>query len=183
MKKNKMMRLAAVLLVAVLMTTCAISGTFAKYITTGEGQDTARVAKWAWTIDDKDFGNGGVAFSNTIEFDLFNTINDSDAATPETDVAANLIAPGTSGSFSFVVRNNSEVNAKYSITYTVTSSGSTVPLVFTGMDNVTEEAINMGAEETINIDWVWDFAGDHTDLGVEAPTVTVQATITFEQVD
>ena len=31
MKKNKMMRLAAILLVCVLMTTSVISGTFAKY--------------------------------------------------------------------------------------------------------------------------------------------------------
>lgn len=46
MKKNKMMRIASVLLVAVLISTCAISGTFAKYITKAEGEDTARVAKW-----------------------------------------------------------------------------------------------------------------------------------------
>lgn len=46
MKKNRMMRLASVLLVAVLMTTCTISGTFAKYVSEGSADDTARVAKW-----------------------------------------------------------------------------------------------------------------------------------------
>jgi len=46
MKKNKMMRLASVLLVAVLLSTSVISGTFAKYVTTDEQFDTARVAKW-----------------------------------------------------------------------------------------------------------------------------------------
>lgn len=56
MKKNKMMRIASVLLVAVLISTCAISGTFAKYVTRVEGTDTARVAKWGilLTVDGAD---------------------------------------------------------------------------------------------------------------------------------
>ena len=49
MKKNKMMRLASGLLVAVLLTTCAISGTFAKYTSKVEGTDAARVAEF--TVD------------------------------------------------------------------------------------------------------------------------------------
>ena len=48
MKKNTMMRVASALLVAVLLTTCAISGTFAKYVSSAETSDTARVAKWGW---------------------------------------------------------------------------------------------------------------------------------------
>ena len=50
MKKNKMMRVASALLVAVLLTTCAISGTFAKYVTTADANDTARVAKWGVSV-------------------------------------------------------------------------------------------------------------------------------------
>ena len=46
MKKNRMMRLASILLVCVLLSTSVISGTFAKYVTTDAQQDTARVAKW-----------------------------------------------------------------------------------------------------------------------------------------
>ena len=46
MRKNKMMRAASALLVAVLLTTSTISGTFAKYVTTSEAKDEARVAKW-----------------------------------------------------------------------------------------------------------------------------------------
>lgn len=47
MKKNIMMRLSAVLLVAVLLTTCVISGTWAKYVTSTDNVgDTATVAKW-----------------------------------------------------------------------------------------------------------------------------------------
>ena len=79
MKKNRMMRLASVMLVAVLMTTCTISGTFAKYVTEATAQDEARVAAWG-------FGNSPV-----IDFELFS--NDY------TDVVgkggAQVIAPGT----------------------------------------------------------------------------------------
>lgn len=44
--KNKFLRLASILMMACLMTTCVISGTFAKYVTTDSASDTARVAKW-----------------------------------------------------------------------------------------------------------------------------------------
>ena len=53
MKKNFMMRAASVLLVAVMLTTCAISGTFAKYVTSDSGSDFARVAKFGVTVTDK----------------------------------------------------------------------------------------------------------------------------------
>lgn len=44
MKKNKMMRNTAALGVAVLLTASVLSGTLAKYTTTAEGTDSARVA-------------------------------------------------------------------------------------------------------------------------------------------
>ena len=50
MRKNRMMRAASALLVAVLMTTCTISGTFAKYVTEASGGDTARVAQWGVSV-------------------------------------------------------------------------------------------------------------------------------------
>ena len=109
MKKNKMMRIASVLLVAVLLSTCAISGTYAKYITTATGSDTARVAKWDVKLEEN-------TMSNTFNFDLFKTVNDSDG-NYENDVKPgtgddHIIAPGTSGSFTINLSNASEVNAK-----------------------------------------------------------------------
>ena len=51
MKKNKMMRLSAILLVAVLLSLSVISGTWAKYVTSGEEQtQTVTVAKWGVTV-------------------------------------------------------------------------------------------------------------------------------------
>ena len=97
MKKNKMMRIASVLLVAVLLTTCAISGTFAKYITEKESIDTARVAKFG--VDLVVTVDGAFA----TEYDADTTANDEHGvAIAKTVVAAdddqdNLVAPGTKG--------------------------------------------------------------------------------------
>ncbi len=93
MKKNKMMRLASGLLVAVLLTTCAISGTFAKYVTSADATDSARVAKWGVTVT-----ADGSMFAKTYAKD------DTSTGIPEaivnTVVSAdddNVVAPGTSG--------------------------------------------------------------------------------------
>ena len=97
MKKNTMMRLASGLLVAVLLTTCAISGTFAKYVTSKESTDTARVAKFGVDL--------GVTVDGAFatEYDADVTVTDKDgAAIAKTVVASstdqdNLVAPGTKG--------------------------------------------------------------------------------------
>ncbi len=50
MKKIKTMRAAGGLLIATLLTTSAVSGTYAKYVSGGSAGDTARVAKWGIVI-------------------------------------------------------------------------------------------------------------------------------------
>lgn len=90
MKKNKMMRAASALMVATLLTTSVISGTFAKYVTSGNASDTARVAKFGVTV---------TAASNTM-FKTTYTKTDTQAASTITNSVAsdtNVIAPGTSG--------------------------------------------------------------------------------------
>lgn len=94
MKKNKMMRIAAVLLIVTLLSTCAISGTFAKYITTGEGEGSARVAKWGIEISMTDN-----LFSNQYETDDADYAgrNNGDGKTYSVVSAdgADVVAPGT----------------------------------------------------------------------------------------
>ena len=62
MKKNAMLKIAAILMVAVLLTTCAISSTFAKYVSTKSTASTARVAKWGITMT---ASNNDSAFSKS----------------------------------------------------------------------------------------------------------------------
>ena len=49
-KKNWTMRAAVLMLVLVLITSCFVGGTFAKYVTSGSGTDSARVAKFGVTV-------------------------------------------------------------------------------------------------------------------------------------
>ena len=205
MKKNKMMRIASVLLVAVLLSTCAISGTFAKYTTTATTSDTARVAKWAFTLE-------GAPIANNFTFDLFEyTDNNVDV---DGNGSENVIAPGTTGSFEINLTNNSEVNAKYTISFTENNEQN-IPLQYSvdgatwkdsiaelTMANLTNIAIDMGASANQTIYWRWVFndtdtavtdgsahAGQtnssDTNLGTAATLaeVTINATVLVEQVD
>lgn len=83
MKKNKMMRIASVLLIAAMLSTCVISGTFAKYVTSGEATDTARVAKFGVAIT-----ANGTTFANAYQDDPVN-------ASVEVKSDVNVVAPGT----------------------------------------------------------------------------------------
>lgn len=49
-RKNHTLKLAGILLALVLVTSCFVGGTFAKYVTTGTGSDSARVAKFGVTV-------------------------------------------------------------------------------------------------------------------------------------
>lgn len=50
MKKMKSMRVAAVLLALVMITSCFVGNTFAKYVSSGGGEATARVAKFGVVV-------------------------------------------------------------------------------------------------------------------------------------
>ncbi len=113
MKKNKMMRLASVLLVAVLLSTCAISGTFAKYVSSDTATDNARVAYWGWG-------------SNIMgDLDLF----DGNYTNVDSRDDANVVAPGTekTATISLAYTPNGETKApevayKYDVVATATTT-------------------------------------------------------------
>lgn len=90
-KRSKLMRASGILLVLTLITSCFVGGTFAKYVSKGEGADIARVAKWGVVVTGQ-----GDAFSKEYETDD-KTIKDSIGVSVKSDVA--VIAPGTSGEF------------------------------------------------------------------------------------
>lgn len=91
MKKNRMMRLASVLLVAVLLTTCAISGTFAKYVTEASATDSARVAKFGVVVT-----ASGYLFDDHDPITATGTSVTVEAANGiATDEGDRVLAPGT----------------------------------------------------------------------------------------
>lgn len=111
MKKNLMMRIASFLLVAVLISTSAISGTYAKYVTSDNASDEARVAKWGISLQII-----GDLYADTYK----NTPTDwtSDTLTVQafdTSAAdANVVAPGTKNEkgLSFGLTGKPEVDYK-----------------------------------------------------------------------
>ena len=113
MKKNKMMRLASILLVCVLLTTSVISGTFAKYVTTDSASDTARVAKWGVVASIN--GNlFGATYDQSEEIISHNSIAASVSSSNANEL---VVAPGTNNddALTLSVSGNPEVSTK--VTY------------------------------------------------------------------
>lgn len=194
MKKLASSRITVIALILCLAVTCVLGGTLAKYISTGTGTDTATVAKWSFEVEDTEIA---VSPSPTVTFDLFNTINDTVGGAAETDVKANLIAPGTTGSFQIDLENKAEVNATYAIAFTETNASS-IPIEYslngTDWGNVGSVAVGPTAiametgTGSVTVYWRWVFAGnDATDTALgyagTAPSITVSATVTATQVD
>lgn len=198
MKKNKIFTLGLAIAFVFVLSLTLVSGTFAKYTSTVTGKDSAAVAKWAFQYGNNEGALTDIDLVSTkeISFNLFDTILDTNGDT-ETDVAANKIAPGTKGSFQFVVKNVSEVNATFDLTLELT--GAQVPFQYTiqvdegaassastTLPMLNNQAINRNASTTITITWEWPFDGNDTadtTLGLAASTVEVNATIVFVQVD
>ena len=118
MKKNMMLRTASVLLIAVLMSTCAISGTFAKYVTSENGSDNARVAKFGVVVEADSFGMFKTDYETDDEHATF-----SGAYSVSSSDGDKLLAPGTEGSFADIkITGTPEVAVDVAIVATVTVS-------------------------------------------------------------
>ena len=108
MKKNVMMRLACFLLVAVLISTSAISGTYAKYTTQDAGKDEARVAKWG--VELQVIGNLYGDSYGTDDKIVLDT--DSSVTVQTLNTAKDVVAPGTKNDegFTFSLKGQPEVD-------------------------------------------------------------------------
>lgn len=118
MKQNsKLMRASGILLVLTLITSCFVGGTFAKYVSEGTGEDSARVAKWGVKVEvtgdgfkpayGKDDMNAGLGGNMVVSLDN-----------------SNVVAPGTKGTFGGVkISGQPEVAVKITTTADVQLSG------------------------------------------------------------
>ena len=109
MKKNWTMRVGVSMLALTLITSCFVGGTFAKYTTSGKGNDSARVAKFGVTVS----GTGST----------FATEYNADDSTYTTGVTVKstekVVAPGTKGDMAaFTLSGTPEVAVK--VTYEAT---------------------------------------------------------------
>lgn len=126
MKKNsKMMRYAAIVLVLVLATSCIVGNTFAKYTTSADSSDTARVAYW------------GFQSSNAIDITgLFTDTYNSGAVVSEDD--SDVIAPGASGgtSFTFAYDDTNADAPEVAYAFSVDTDGSSCADAIQDNDNI-----------------------------------------------
>lgn len=116
MNRNRLMKASAFLLVSTMATSCFVGSTFAKYVSKGEGEDSARVAKWGVEVE--------------VTGDGFKTIygkDDVNANVGDTVVSSNeekVVAPGTKGTFGGVkISGKPEVAVKVETTADVELSG------------------------------------------------------------
>lgn len=134
MKKNRTLRVSALLLALTLITTCFVGGTFAKYITSDNATTTARVANW-----------GFKSASMTLD-GLFSTTYQN-VKSNDTDL---VVAPGTTGQKEFAFHYDDANGAKPEVAYTFTV-------------DTTGSAINDGLKAELlwslddtNYDLTWD---------------------------
>lgn len=187
MKKNKMMRAALAFLVVTMLTMSIVSGTFAKYVTSGSASDSARVAK---------FGVEVSASGNLYSTTYAKGDNTSEGATlsVESSDTTNVVAPGTKSSgdgLKISVTGTPEVavnidfdvtatdiflNDYYPVKYTLTKGGTalvtngTLAAVKTALEGalVSKEYAAKSALDTtigdLELTWEWDFddAGEGT---------------------
>ena len=208
-KKYSSLRIASILLMLVLITSCVISGTFAKYTTSGSSSDSARVAKWGVVVH----ASG----------DDVGVLENAEGTNLEADVVTGLgkkIAPGTKGKIcSFAIEGQPEVVVRIEYIATVTLEGWEVDGLFycpvdiivgnktvekgsSSSDYVTniEDAIEMSYKvaagsnlsgNDLNVTWKWDYSTDEaislkdTALATKStrPTIKIEVTCKVTQVD
>lgn len=202
-KENKVMKFASFVLLITIIALILVAGTYAKYTSEATGSSTATVAKWLIKLNGKDITLSGS--NENLTFNLFDTINDTATGKAENDVSPRMIAPGTMGSFSFDLENDSQVNAEYTIELTLTDDNNeaiTLPLQFSldgkawgdlknlagnlVMDDTTTEADE--GKTTATVQWKWDYERtgkdeEDTGLGIAASNVNVNVKLVVSQVD
>ena len=164
MKKSAIMiRVMAVLSVVMMFTMCFVGGTFAKYTSTVNGDDTPRVALWQFN-----FGDDDTQIGQELTVDLFD-YTDENVDVDGLRGNEKVIAPGTTGSFELKLQNVSEVNAKYTIVLSEANTRN-IPVQYSldgttwkdsvadlDMSSLTNVSINRGASASKTVYWRWVF--------------------------
>lgn len=209
MKQNKILRVSAVLLVLTLLSTCVISGTFAKYTTSASANDDARIAKWGVVV--------------TATADAF-AENDDDTVISFVS-GENVVAPGTDGNLcGLTITGTPEVEVNVAATADLVLTDWAVdgayycPLVITvgttafngnayadaaAFEKAVEDAIvaeiakdvvdpNTDLADSVSVTWAWAFEGNDdakdTALGDAAAagtpaTISISVSVTVTQID
>ena len=130
MKKNWTMRVALLMVALTLITSCFVSGTYAKYVTAGGANDTARVAKFGVIIESdgnlfadtyKTTANTPGETTDTTAYTSLSVVSSAAAAGPGTDVD-NVVAPGTKNDDGVTISVTGTPEVAVNVALTVTAA-------------------------------------------------------------
>jgi len=183
-------KIAILLIVCLFVVAGAVGLTVSKYVSANQSSTyVARVAKWDVSV--------GKALTSVDVFEHADANVDYDGNGTE-----KIIAPGTTGLFTYELTNNSEVAATYAVQYDVDEAGvylqwSTDGTNWTNdLTSISKTAIAMGETVSKQIYWKWAFEAEATPIaegqsdendtmlgvaGTATPSVTID--VTFEQAD
>ena len=121
-----MMKVASLMLILALASTCMIGTTFAKYVTEDQASDTARVAKWGITV-----ATSGTLFGNLYAANSVGTPAANQIAASSTNVAStvDVVAPGTKNTTGLKVAITGQPEVAYNVTLSANASNEDIYLV------------------------------------------------------
>ena len=182
-KKNALMRSAGLLLALVLVTSCFVGSTFAKYTTSADATESARVAKFGVTVT----ANGDVFAREYDEGTTVKSVISTDKVVAPGTKKEGFVASSIAGTPEVAVRVSYEAKEFELTNWTTTGTDEYCPLVFTvngteykignaGIANVAQlqdavkgaikaytkdyapgtDLSGVGAD-TLNISWEWPF--------------------------
>lgn len=163
MKKARNILVVTLMLLSVL-SFGSVANTYAKYTSTAELSDTARVAKWDIEV------GGSKIWDASTTVDIFGTDK--------------IIAPGSEGKFDSTtiptITNKSEVDAEYTITFKEVENAYNIPLEYSTDNGTTWTALNTvtsisgtlvkGASSNITDSIRWRWAYEKTNDAGEVDT-------------
>ncbi|ATW23431.1 hypothetical protein [Candidatus Formimonas warabiya] len=178
-KRNKVFRIAFLLLVLSMVSTVMISGTFAKYTSEYAGQDTALVARWDFQAYEGTTGLGDPDADPVQQLDLFK--HEYDVHINQADGVDYIIAPGVNDEFTIKMSFLSDVDATVTVGFTKTADVATdnLPIEYS-VDNGTTWVSLTGLANAFaeKVDLAVDGDGDPINTKVTAHSGN---TFTFEK--
>lgn len=159
MKKARNILVVTLMLLSVL-SFGSVANTYAKYTSTADLSDTAKVAKWDIEVGGEKIWDASANLSVALFTD-------------------DIIAPGSEGSATIpTITNNSEVDATYSITFSELKNESGIPLEYStdgttwnSIDDVEAITGTIAKGDTVTltdaIKWRWAYYVDDTQDGVD----------------
>lgn len=133
--KKLVLKLSVLVMILTLVTLPLVSGTYAKYATEASGIDSMRVAEWGVRIDGNDPSSSATLSTDNL---FTNTYHATGGALTEVVSEDAVVAPGTTGAFTFSVAGIPEtaynlkvdVTASYSGAWIGTTGASYYPVIY-----------------------------------------------------